>query len=81
MGLDNINDKVDSWSLGTVLYNLTCGKMPFRGSGMKLSKNVIRKEPNFDGEAWQQCSPALRDLTVKLLNKDPLKRITVSDAL
>jgi len=43
MGDKYINHKVDSWSLGIVLYNLICGKMPFRGSQNKLKRNVLTK--------------------------------------
>jgi len=43
MGEENINHKVDSWSLGIVLSNLVCGKMPFRGTENKLKRNVLTK--------------------------------------
>jgi len=57
--------------------------MPFEGKNEKLRKNIAnpKKNPCFTSKPWKQCSPKAKDLAKQLLNKDPLQRISVDEAL
>jgi len=68
--------KTDVWSIGVLLYVLVCGKFPWYDPDMINLFQKIRKEP--------LCLPShlstdLKDLLSKLLDKDPIHRITVSN--
>ncbi|KAF6149456.1 hypothetical protein GIB67_024703 [Kingdonia uniflora] len=63
----------DWWGLGIMLYEMLYGKHPFSGNTPKETfDQILEKEPNLVGD-----QTALIDLIAKLLNKDPLERITL----
>ncbi|KAJ8642663.1 hypothetical protein MRB53_004411 [Persea americana] len=63
---------VDWWGLGVLLYELLYGKTPFRGSNRKETFNrIVTNPPDLVGEKTD-----LRDLIRKLVEKDPIRRIS-----
>ena len=76
-------NKIDSWSLGVLLYNLITGKMPYQGEGQKVIMQVInkKKNPKYNCKAWKQCSPKAKDLVKSLLHKDPKSRLDLNQVL
>ncbi|GLJ16975.1 hypothetical protein SUGI_0293590 [Cryptomeria japonica] len=61
---------VDWWSLGFFLYEMSHGRMPFRGSNRKDTfVNIMSKDPSFSS------SSPLHDLIQKLLAKEPTERL------
>ncbi|KIP10032.1 hypothetical protein PHLGIDRAFT_59535, partial [Phlebiopsis gigantea 11061_1 CR5-6] len=68
----------DIWSCGIVLYALLAGKLPFDDDdmGVLLDKVKIGKfmMPT-------HLDPSAKDLISKMLEKNPIKRITVSEVL
>lgn len=75
------DQKIDSWSLGIILYNLVCGAMPFTGTEKKIKFQSLNKVPQYKEEAWNQCSKDLKDLTQGLLHRDSSLRLSMNQAL
>jgi [calcium/calmodulin-dependent protein kinase] kinase len=66
----------DIWSMGCTLYCLLFGRIPFERTGMIELYQSIRNDPlEFDAD----CNDELKDLLLRLLEKDPQKRITMEE--
>lgn len=66
----------DIWSMGVSLYCLRFGRIPFERSGvLELYEAIKNDEPVIDPDH----EPEFADLMKKLLEKDPKKRITMSE--
>jgi len=89
--------KADVWSTGITAYQLLTGRLPFYGEeGLEVSekymqnrtfnnKDVFRAvlfaDLDFVGSPWDEISPGARDLVMKMLDRDPSRRPSASDAL
>jgi protein kinase A len=66
---------VDHWALGVVIYEMICGENPFYYDGisdLQLLEDITSANPEPLG---QEYSAEAKDLTTKLLVKDPSKRM------
>lgn len=68
----------DIWSMGCTLFCLLFGRIPFEKHGMiELYQAIRLDEPGF--EDADGCSDELKALLMKLLEKDPTKRVTLDE--
>ncbi len=72
---EGVDHRADLFSLGCVLYRLSTGKPAFRGTDpLATLTAVITQQPPPPRELNPELPPALADLIVRLLAKDPAGR-------
>ncbi|KAF9269734.1 Pkinase-domain-containing protein [Marasmius fiardii PR-910] len=73
---------VDIWSTGIITYVLLCGYSPFRSEDTKtLIKETTEAKIEFHERYWKNVSSEAKTFIRSLLNPDPAKRPTASEAL
>lgn len=71
--------KCDIWSLGIILYVMLSGISPYAHSSENSVQISIKTEAiKLDGPEWDCVSDVAKDLLLKMLSRDPKKRISAS---
>jgi serine/threonine protein kinase len=77
---DPYDEKVDMWSAGVVLYNMLSGRHPFWGATeLELLNNVASAPVVYSPSCFK--NPDAKNLCENLLNRDPNKRFSASEAI
>jgi calcium/calmodulin-dependent protein kinase I len=72
-----VDEKIDIWALGVVLYKMAVAYRPTQITGFKYGSGPIP----FRKIDWRKRSPELQDLIVQMLKMDPSERISADEAL
>lgn len=73
---------IDVWSLGIILHGLVLGFLPFRSSNKdELKKIIIEQEVKLNKKDLPKISLQCKELIQRMLEKDPSKRITISEIM
>lgn len=74
--------EIDIWSAGVILYILLCGFPPFWAETEQgIAQAIIRSVVSFKRDPWPKVSDKAKDLVKKMLNPDPMKRLTPEEVL
>jgi serine/threonine protein kinase len=68
------NQKVDTWAVGAVLYEMLVGRQPFLSAAKVVEQQCI-VNADYDGCTEVVVDPEAQDLMAQLLQKDPQERI------
>eukprot|EP00347_Sterkiella_histriomuscorum_P010214 403377164 len=72
----------DIWSIGILLYFLISKQFPFMGqTNDDVINQILNNKLKFQGEIWKTVSIEAKDLISRMLIKNPINRISISDAL
>ena len=74
------NTQVDLWSAGIVAYLLLTKKVPFGGhTSEEAFENILRRTVGFPKEC--ELSALAKDFVLRLLKKNPKRRMNAYEAL
>ena len=77
-----VDGRSDLYSLGVILYELTTGRMPFRGDSLAaIFKAITQETPPEPAIADSSISRGLSELVMKSLNKAPDERFQTGKAM
>jgi len=76
------DSECDMWSIGVLSYVLLCGFTPFHGESQKqLFDRILNAQLEFFSPEWDEVSKEAKDFVTALLQRDPSKRPSASEAL
>ncbi len=73
--LDQIDGRTDVYGLGAILYEILTGRPPFSGPDTReVLRMVLEADPPPPRRRWAEVPPALEEICLKALAKDPADR-------
>jgi len=76
-----LDEKSDVYSLGVVLYEALVGEAPFQGDFEQVTQKQIFERPVPPIQKNPRVPPALNDLVMRMLEKEPEKRPTLEQVI
>lgn len=78
--LPPVSAQADLWSIGTILFELLVGKPPYNGANhIQLLRNIEAAEARLPDHVAARLSPACKGLLGRLLQRNPVERITFEE--
>ncbi|XP_068634584.1 calcium-dependent protein kinase 5-like isoform X2 [Aristolochia californica] len=76
------NEAADVWSAGVILYILLSGMPPFWGKTKSRIFDAVRAaDLHFPANSWHPVSASAKDLIIRMLCRDPARRLTAAQVL
>ena len=77
-----VDTRADLFALGVVMYECLTGRRPFEGrSTYEIFDAIVNRRPTPPSEVTPTIPPALSDLCIRLLAKDPGQRVQSAEAV
>lgn len=75
-------NQIDIWSSGIIYYTLICRQLPFQSPDRKTTFCLIKeRNPDMSNIAFRRVNKYTKEIIIKMLCKDPSKRITPEQIL
>ncbi|NXG44706.1 MYLK protein, partial [Psilopogon haemacephalus] len=82
VAFEPVDFSTDMWSVGVICYILLSGESPFQGdSDLETLSNITAARLDFEEETFSEISQQAKDFISQLLQKDPRRRLSSSEAL
>mmetsp|Transcript_6660 Transcript_6660/g.12031 ORF Transcript_6660/g.12031 Transcript_6660/m.12031 type:complete len:412 (-) Transcript_6660:161-1396(-) len=80
--MEEYTTEPDVWALGCCMCIMLTGDFPFFGNTpKKMARHICHQKLDMEAYPWGYLSQEARDLVSRFLEKDPLRRITLEEAL
>ncbi|ETO22664.1 hypothetical protein RFI_14529, partial [Reticulomyxa filosa] len=75
--------EVDNWALGIIMHIMLVGYSPWSkySSALEIQQHILTQDVEWKEEDWIHVSEEVKDLVMRLLDRDPKKRATIKQVL